>query len=145
MVKPYSGEELRSQLPRQLDWHNTYVVIVTGAKLNPCGHALLNIGAVGGYYFHVAEVYGHPRYMVEAGYRRYLREEGKQEIRRHPVTVDNSSSAEHRLYDLMGKDWLWGILPHNCAAFVEEVIQAGGSRAGSYSNCPSAEVFRGPL
>ena len=72
MVKPYSGEELRSQLPRQLDWHNTYVVIVTGAKLNPCGHALLNIGAVGGYYFHVAEVYGHPRYMVEAGYRRYL-------------------------------------------------------------------------
>jgi hypothetical protein len=120
---------------------HVYVVIVCGAKWNPCGHALLNLGGMGGHYIHVSKPRDFPRYMNEAGYRRYLQEEGKREIRRHPADVTDPEAAQRKLDDLLDKKWTWSVLPHNCVAFVEDVIHAGGSRAGSYSNCPSREVF----
>lgn len=142
MGAPYNGEELHICYARQFDWNNTYVVIVSGARLNPCGHAILNVGGVGGNYFHIAAVRDFPRYMTEAGYRRYLKEEGKREIRRHPVTIRDPYAAQTKLDELLANKWSWFVLPHNCEAFVEDVVRAGGSKAGSYSNCPIGEVFR---
>lgn len=46
-----------------------------------------------------------------------------------------------KLEELLAAKWTWGVLPHNCASFVEEVVQAGGSDAGLYSNCPALETF----
>ena len=47
-----------------------------------------------------------------------------------------------KLEQLAAAKWFWGVLPHNCASFVEEVVRAGGSSAGLYFNCPARERFR---
>lgn len=49
----------------------------------------------------------------------------------------------------------WGVLPHNCVAFCESVMAAGGGTWSSHSNCPTvatadtvqerARSFRGTL
>ena len=120
----------------------TNAVVVSGVKVNPCGHLILNLGGSPGEYFHVSELYGYPLYMNEDGYQRYLKENGKKELRRWPVAITKEPEANAKLCDLMAKKWFWGVLPHNCAAFVETVVQAGGSKAGLYFNCPTAEAFR---
>jgi hypothetical protein len=45
-----------------------------------------------------------------------------------------------KLEELLSKSWLWGVLPNNCVAFVEEVIAAGGGTWSSGSNCPAIAV-----
>ncbi len=80
--------------------------------------------------------------MDEAGYQRYLRESKKKELNRYSVPLQNPDGAANRLEQLMQKKWAWLILPHNYAAFVEDVVSAGGSTAGLYSNCPEYEAFR---
>jgi hypothetical protein len=72
---------------------------------------------------------------------RYLKETGKHEIRRWIIKLPTPRGAHQKLHDLMTEQWLWLVLPNNCASFVEEVLQAGGSKAGMYFNCPSAEPF----
>jgi hypothetical protein len=124
------------------DFSRAYAVVVSGATWNPCGHMLLNTGGYGGWYFHVAEIRGRPRYMGETGYKRYLSEHGKVELSRTYVPVPNPAASQWQLEELLVDPWTWLILPNNCAHFVEEVLQAGGSKAGLYSNCPSKEVFR---
>jgi hypothetical protein len=141
MTEPYEGEELHMCLAKQFDWSRVYVVVVSGVKINPCGHAIINAGGIGGHYFHVTGFHAYPRYMNDAGYRRYLREESKQEIRRHIVIIRDPDGAQRKLDELLAKKWSWFVLPHNCAAFVEDIIQAGGSKAGLWSNCPRAEAF----
>ena len=142
----YEGDELKS-VPAGLDFSAVYAVIVSGVAVNPCGHALLYVpyqtgmGAGGGYYFQIAKVYGYPHAMTNEGFVRYLKENGKKELRRFYVRIANPGKAEDRLKELMGKTWFWAVLPHNCAAFVEDVVSAGGSSAGLYSNCPSQEDF----
>jgi hypothetical protein len=79
--------------------------------------------------------------MREEGYMRYLKENGKHEIRRWIIHIPNPAGAHAKLEELLTKQWLWGILIHNCTSFVEEVVQAGGSSAGMYFNCPSVEPF----
>jgi hypothetical protein len=37
------------------------------------------------------------------------------------------NAAYARLMNLLSKPWFWGILPHNCLVFVEEILQAGGA------------------
>jgi len=110
---------------------------------------LLNLGGKWGWvsgrraaYFHVAELRGYPRYMDEVGYQRYLQENGKKELSRRRVYVPNPAGAANKLAELLSKEWIWFVLPNNCANFVEEVLQAGGVRAGLYSNCPTAEEFK---
>jgi hypothetical protein len=49
---------------QMLPWGRTYAVVVSGARLNPYGHMLLNTGGPGGTYFQVSEVYGQPRFLV---------------------------------------------------------------------------------
>ena len=119
------------------------VVVVSGAKLNPAGHMILNVGGEGGWYFHVDKVYDYPEsYYTEGEYQSYMAAEGKYEISRTPVDVPNPAGAMDKLYELQGQKWLWGIVPHNCVNFAETVVQAGGSTAGLYTNLPKFETFR---
>jgi len=124
------------------DFSRTYAVTVSGAAWNPCGHLLLNTGGRGGYYFHVAEVRGRPKYMRQSGYERYLKENEKKELSRVSVKVPDPAAANRKLEELLLKKWTWFVLPNNCASFVEDVVQAGGSKAGLYSNCPARETFK---
>jgi hypothetical protein len=146
----YEGEILQ-QVPANLDFTTVYAVIVSGDFPNPCGHALLfvpyqrSIMQSGGYYFQVAGVVRYPRALTNEGYARYLRETGKTELRRDAVTIPNPDGAQKRLSELLKRYWVWLVLPHNCAAFVEDVVRAGGSSAGLWSNCPSREEFGRPF
>jgi hypothetical protein len=79
---------------------------------------------------------------MEYAYRRYLREHQKRELRRTFVSVPNPERAHQKLEELLAKKWSWFVLPNNCASFVEDVVQAGGSKAGLYMNCPSIENFK---
>ena len=142
VAEPYTGEVMHQCMATPFDFRNAYAVVVSGAKWNPCGHMLINTGGRAGYYFHVAEVRGFPRYMREGGFQRYLKDEQKKEVRRALVPLPNPDGAQRRLEQLLAEKWTWFVLPHNCAAFVEDVFQAGGSSAGLYLNCPSAENFK---
>ena len=102
---------------------------------NFCGHAVLNAG---NYYFHVDGRYEFPWYLTEPGYRRYLKTCEKRELRRIRVVLPNPEGAQRKLEELSAQRWRWMVLPHNCASYVEEVFQAGGSKTSSLSNCPVA-------
>jgi hypothetical protein len=144
----YEGDVL-TYTPANLDFSTVYAVVVTGAKWNPCGHALLFApfkSAISsgndGSYFQVAGAHTLPRIMSQDGYERYLKENKKSEVTRYAVDLPNPDGAVNRLVELMLKPWMWAVLPHNCAAFVEDVVSAGGSSAGLYSNCPRLEDFK---
>ena len=136
----YQGDEIK--YCTIFDFKKAHAVVVSGAKWNPCGHMLLNTGGRGGWYFHVAEVRGYPKYMNEAGYQRYLKENGKREIRRDFVALKKPYASNLKLQELLAKKWTWFLLPNNCANFVEDILQAGGTSAGLYSNCPTKERFK---
>jgi len=138
----YLGEILRSCPARIYDFMNTAAVVVSGSRFNPCGHVLLNAGGCGGWYFHVIEVRGFPRGMPAAGYRRFLDENGKRERTRVRVPLPQPARAMAKLEEIMSRKCTWMVLPHNCAGFVEEILQAGGSDAHLWSNCPTLESFR---
>lgn len=144
----YEGE-LATTVPEGLNFSLVYAVVVSGVAINPCGHALLYVpqgtSAGGGYYFQVAEFRGRPRMMSSTGYARYLSENGKTEITRYGVQIRNPGGAASKLQELLGKTWQWGVLPNNCAAFVEDVARGGGSSAGLWSNCPKLESFDRPF
>ena len=76
-------------------------------------------------------------YMSDAGYRKYLKETGKTELRRRKVDLPNPSAALLYVENMLSEKWTWAILPHNCVTFVEAVLEAGGGSWGSYSNCPA--------
>lgn len=126
-------KEVGGGIPLDLGW--VAVVHVSGDGINVCGHALLHIQS--GYYFHVAAIRDYPRYMDENGYRRYLRENDKQELGRRVMSLPRPDDAATRLDELMASRWTWLVLPNNCVSFVEEVIAAGGGTWSSMSNCPA--------
>lgn len=136
----YDGDHIN--VCKVFDFTRAYAVVVSGARWNPCGHMLLNTGGVGGWYFHVAEVRGRPKFMDEAGYKRYLTENGKKEISRTFVKIPDPGACNRKLEELLLKQWTWFLLPNNCVSFVEDVLQAGGTKAGLYSNCPTRETFK---
>lgn len=113
-------------------------VVVTGARWNPCGHALLHSR---GDYFHVASVYGPPLHLTQFAYENYLRVEQKMELKRFHWRLPIPKGAQNKLSELVAKPWLWGVLPHNCVAFVEDVLRAGGVTSHLWSNCPEWEDF----
>ena len=76
-------------------------------------------------------------YMNYSGYRRYLKETGKSELRRKKIELPNPSGSLLYIERLLSEKWTWAVLPHNCVSFVEAVIEAGGGSWGSYSNCPA--------
>ncbi len=120
---------------------DTYAVVVSGSGPNFCGHLIPNTGGKGGDYFHVAGVRTYPRVMDQAGYEQYLRANGKKELKRFTVRITDTSAAMLRLEKLVAAKWTRGVLPHDCASFVEEIVKAGGNSAGLYSNCPALEKF----
>ncbi len=136
----YQGDEMI--FSTVFNFSISFAIVVSGAKWNPCGHMLLNTGGKGGWYFHVAEVRVFPKYMNEVGYKRYLKENNKTEIRRNFVSLEDPQGANAKLSELLSKKWTWFLLPNNCANFVEEVLQAGGTKAGLYTNCPAFENFK---
>jgi hypothetical protein len=139
MAEPYHGDVMAQCPLKPWDFKHCCAVIVSGDGLNFCGHALLHTG--GDWYFHIAGFNDVPKFMRESGYQRYLKETGKHEIRRWIVKIPNPAGAHAKLEEMLTKQWLWLVLPHNCAAFVEEIVKAGGSKAGMYFNCPTAEPF----
>ena len=141
-VEPYVGDIMYQCLVQPFDFKRAFAVVVSGASWNPCGHMLLNTGGPGGWYFHIAERKGNPRFMREAGYRRYLKEHQKRELRGTFIPVPRPEGAHQMLEELLAKQWSWFVVPNNCAAFVEDVVRAGGSKAGLYLNCPVRERFQ---
>ena len=143
----YEGEVL-TYCPGHLDWSVVYAVVVSGTFPNPCGHALLfvpsayAISSSDGSYFQVSGANTFPRIMSQEGYRNYLKTNKKKEITRYQVILADPDAAVNRLIAVMQKQWFWAVLPHNCAAFVEDICSAGGSSAGLYSNCPRWERFK---
>jgi hypothetical protein len=145
----YEGE-LLYQCPADLDFTVTQAVIVSGASWNPCGHMILCCGSNSdnARYFHVAGqgteeywgVYAYPKFMNEAGYWRYLNENGKQELRRRDASISSVTGAYGKLMDYMANKWVWGVLIHNCAVFVRDIILAGGGDLTVMLNCPDWEV-----
>lgn len=139
---PYEGDELNVCMRKAFDFRLTTAVVVSGDTGNFCGHMLLKVGGAEGYYFHTAGgVHSRPKMMSELGYRRYLRETRKRELYRRMVDIKNPEAAQRKVDELMSKPWLWLMLPSNCANFVETIVQAGGSSAGLYLNCPAWENF----
>jgi hypothetical protein len=132
----YDGDMLKNISAHPCMFDETFAVVVTG--VTQCGHMLLNLMGKQGWYFHVARVYDYPRIMGFAGYKKYLKENSKKEVNRRKIKVPKPEGSIKRLEELMGKKWLWGVLPHNCASFVETIVQAGGSDFGLISNCPRA-------
>lgn len=130
----------------QFDFKTTSIVAVSGASWNQCGHLLVHSAAGGGLYFHavgdpdgryiVGKIRGFPRFMSDANYRRYLKENGKRELRRRSVHLKNPLGATSYVERALAAKWTWGVLPNNCVAFVESVIQAGEGEWYSYTNCP---------
>jgi hypothetical protein len=122
----YEGETLTYCPAEMFDFGNAYAVIVSGAKLNPYGHMLLNTGGKGGNYFQVSDVYGVPRMMNEEQFQRYLSENGKTMITVMPVSIPNPDDSQAKLEELLSKKWVWGALLHNCESLVEDIVMAGG-------------------
>ena len=131
----YNGEFLNQCGVVEMDCSLVQVVAVSGDFPNPCGHLLVKTNC--NHYFHVAERKDYPKYMTDAGYRRYLSDAGKSEVRRRTLRLPDPDGARLYLENLMANTWTWWMIPNNCVAFVEEVIAAGGGTWSSYSNCPS--------
>lgn len=137
--EPYSGEIMIRSMLTPSDFEHACAVIVTGDGLNFCGHTLIHTKH--DWYFHVSGRYDYPRFMHEDGYKRYLKENEKREIRRWIVPIRDPAAAHRKLEELLAKQWFWGGAVHNCVSFVEEIVRAGGSKAGMMMNCPRAEPF----
>lgn len=134
----YEGDDLNACGVLSINCSNVAVVAVSGSGPNVCGHLILGTGTTGGdLYFHVAGINTYPKYMTSANFTRYLSDNKKSEIRRRHLSLPNPDGAVAYLEGVMSRTWLWGVLPHNCVAFVEDVIQAGGGTWSSYSNCPA--------
>lgn len=129
----YLGQHLYSCRSVPFDWKQTSLVVVSGSGPNFCGHAIVNAGS---YYFHIDGPYDYPWYFDHSGYSRYLKENAKRELQRKNVPLSNPAGAQAKLENLSARRWLWAVLPHNCASYVEEIFKAGGSRVSSLANCP---------
>jgi hypothetical protein len=137
--EPYEGDVVR-ECPADLDFSKAQAVTVSGASWNPCGHMLLCVENRDGrkVYFHVASLHGYPKMMSEEGYRCYLAEHGKHEIRRVDGKLRDPAAAYRKLMEFVSKPWLWTPLPHNCVTFAQQVIEAGGGHYSNPLNCPNA-------
>jgi hypothetical protein len=149
----YEGEVLM-MCPSDIDFSNTWAVVVSGASWNPCGHMIFCCGSGGAdrWYFHVAgqgvrEWYGvraFPKFMRgDSNFKKYLSDNGKHEIRRMDCKISNPAGTYQKLMAYMSNTWYWKVLPHNCATFTRDLIEAGGSIAVKL-NCPDQE-FEGKV
>lgn len=118
------------------------IVVVTGDT--PCGHALLCLNRQ--HYIHIGVLFGKPRYLNTETYCKYLAEHEKTEAYRRQVHLTKVQGLKSHLSRIIESNWLWGVIPNNCYAFVEGALDAGGA-LGNYHkthNCPqmSDQEFR---
>jgi len=129
----YLGEHMYHCEAVPFDWQYAHLIVVSGTGPNFCGHALISAGL---YYFHVDGLNARPWYMNADGYRRYLKDNKKRQLQRKRVQLSNPDGAQRKLEELTAKNWRWFVLPSNCASFVEEILEAGGSKVSNLLNCP---------
>ena len=123
---PYEGEVL-TKCSTEFDFTQTWAVVVSGSGPNKWGHMLLYTGGAHPTYFQIqGELRAMPVYMNQAGYERYLRENGKKELKRIRISLPNPDRATAKMEELLSQKWTWGVVWHNCESFVEEIIHAGG-------------------
>lgn len=130
------------EFPQNLNWNHTHLVLVTGDT--PCGHMLLYVGGGLGNYFHFngPSIFDYPHYMAGEGeYKRYLRENKKDEVYRKFIDISHPKEAEFELRCLMQNKWRTRLLFHNCASFAKMVIHAGGAFWEMRENCPVFGVY----
>lgn len=143
-MSTYLGERLTNRpLPKDLNPRNFSLVLVTGSLPNTCGHILLYIGGGLGHYFHFTgpSLFNYPLYIPgHANYQRFLRENGKHELIRKPLTIPRSEPALARLSQLLNNKWLTLVGAHNCATFAVEVIRAGGNFYDMPDHCPALDM-----
>jgi hypothetical protein len=148
----YEGDILQV-CPSDIDFANTQAIVVSGASWNPCGHMIFCCGtnSEDSWFFHVAgqgmgEIWGvraYPKFMRgDVNFARYLNDNGKHEIRRLDAKITNPSGSYSKLMEYMSSKWFWGVLPHNCAAFARDIIQAGGGTVTVLLNCPDQDFVR---
>lgn len=101
----YEGEVLNYCPSDQFDFGDTYVV--SGAKLNPYGHMLLNTGGKSGYFFQVSDVIGYPRFMNSDQFYRYLKGNGKTIVTVFQVNIPDPDKSEAKLEDVLSRSWVW--------------------------------------
>lgn len=128
----------KNEFPMNLDWSRVQIVLVTGWKINTCGHVLLHVGGGLGHYFHFdGSMFDYPKYIKgDSEYRTYLTMNGKKELLRKSVDLPRKDAAQQRLCTLMHQKWLTLIVAHNCASFVQQVIEAGGNYWAFPQHCP---------
>ena len=136
IIETYKGVHLFHCSIIPFSWRHSYLIVVSGDGPNRCGHALIKAGI---YYFHINGRNNRPYYMGEAGYRRYLKENGKTELQRKRVSLPNPEGAQRKLEELSAKPWGFRLFSHNCVNYVEEIFRAGGSRFNNLLNCPVSE------
>lgn len=119
---------------RPEDFKHTCVVVVTGDRINLCGHALLHVG--NSWYFHTSGAWHYPRFLTETGYQNYLHKAGKRELKRWPVQLPAPEGAYKKLLELLRTQWKWSPHEKNCVAFIETIVRAGNSDAGMLVHCP---------
>jgi hypothetical protein len=145
----YEGEILL-ECPSDIDFTNVWAVVVSGDKLNPCGHMLFCCGtsSTDSWYFHVAGqgvgelggIWGYPKFMRgDSNFYKYLASNGKREIRRLNAKITNPIGAYNKLIEHMASKWFWGVLLNNCVVFARDIVVAGGGSVDVLLNCPDKE------
>lgn len=133
----YSGRKLTAcevgLFEAKSDFH---FVLVSGMKVNPCHHALLNIGGLTGYYVHIGEWISKPYFMNQGEYKRYLIENDKVELKRRYIHVPRPAQALLGLEKMLSETWVWWVIANNCVTFVEKIVNAGGAHFSVSLNCP---------
>lgn len=126
-----------------MDWSRTHIVLLSGDGVNTCGHIILHVGGGFGYYFQFTgpNIYDWPVMLRgETEYQRYLSEAKKHELIRRKCAIPHPDRAAQRLYELMNNKWLTLVVSHNCAAFVGEVLRAGGNFYTIPDHCPVLDM-----
>lgn len=130
-------------LPKDLDWNKTALVLVNGTTPNFCGHVLLYVGGGMGHYFHFngPTLWDYPRFMQSHGeYDLFLSTEKKRELIRRFTPIPHPDKAEKRLHELLNNKWFSVLVAHNCATFAGEVLRAGGNFFDVPDKCPVLDM-----
>jgi hypothetical protein len=111
------------------------ITFVIGGNPNPFGHSLFRMGRRTGY-VHVDELCDYPKFIPWFSFGTYLRENHKRILRELTIALPHPISALRKILELNYKKWPWFVIPHNCVAYCEEILHAGGSNWESISNLP---------
>jgi hypothetical protein len=129
----YSGETQISPFVHRFS--DPGVTLVIGGNPNIFGHALFRFGTDIGY-VHVDTFYDYPKMLPAFAFPRYLRENDKRVMRQYNVDIPRPADALRRIAALQTEKWTWLVIPHNCVAFCEEILKAGGAPWEQISNLP---------